>query len=323
MVDHPAPKRATHRSCGGFSFTEILVAITIGFVFAAVLVPTVASVKKRTKTTKCIHNLHQIGNAMFLYVADNGGFPYSSHVNYWADWGETLIPYLETAEFRNTWVPGEPWGGGLLKKAGTFQHLAHEVGQGSINKNTGQITWPGWGYFTCPEGPPSKAMVPPWDGNWIHVYSHNYSSNEYLMPSNFGANWVGGMPIPKVKPETLERPGSLILVCDAGVTATENEAYDTLPNTLDPIINDFVANPTGASSRGDLAVNTPAVCDNDYGVGAGWPVYVRHNGFCNALMADGHVQQFQNGDMKRRNFVSHGRTKRWGGVIDYVEAYYP
>jgi len=312
-----------HGSKSGFSFVEVLVVVTLITVLAAVLVPTMASVKKRTKSVKCVENLRQIGNAIMLYAADNGGFPHSSHVSYWADWGETLIPYMEGGKFRSEWVPGEPWGGGLLKKAGTFQHLAHEVGQGSKNKNTGQVTWPGWSYFTCPEAPASRAMVPPWDGNWVHVYGHNYSCNEYLMPSNWSGNWVGGMPIPKVKPQNLERPGSLILLCDSGVTAAEYESYDTLPNTLDGIINDFVSDPAGAPSRGSTPVITPTVCDNDLGPGAGWPVYRRHNGFCNALMADGHVERFRNGEMQRRNFVSHGKTKRWGGAVDYVQANYP
>jgi hypothetical protein len=40
-------------------------------------------------------------------------------------------------------------------------------------------------------------------------------------------------------------------------------------------------------------------------------------------MADGHVQSFKNGEMKRRNFVSRGKTKRWGGAVGFVDATYP
>ena len=42
-----------------------------------------------------------------------------------------------------------------------------------------------------------------------------------------------------------------------------------------------------------------------------------------ALMADGHVETFKNGDMQRRNFVSSGITKRWAGPADYVRATFP
>jgi prepilin-type processing-associated H-X9-DG protein len=234
---------------------------------------------------------------------------------------------MEGGEFRNTWVPGEPWANGLLKRSGTFQHLAHEVGQGSKNKNTGQITWQGWSYFTCPEAPPSKALVPPWDGNWVHVYGHSYSCNEYLMPSNHSGNYVNNRLIPKVKLENLERPGSLILICDSGASSSEQEASDTLFGPLsdgpNSIVWKFITDGSAESANGYQPLPTPALKDNDTGGGFGWPVYARHRGICHALMADGHVETFKNGQIKRRNFVSKGKTKNWFDPNYYVEAYYP
>jgi len=310
------------RALWGFSMVEVLMAVAIVAVLTALLVPAVRSAKERTKTVRCLDKLRQIGSGMMIYASEKGGFPHSSHYDYWADWGESLIPYMENGQFRNEWVPGEPWANGLFKKVGTFQHLANEAGQGTKNATTGQIYFPGWSYFTCPSGPASKQGCSYMGNGGIHVWAHHYSANEYLLPSNWNGNYVGGMPIPQVKPGLLERPGSLILVADGGVDGL-NEAYDTFGNAINDIINDFVTDPNNAPTRGSMAVTTPAANDNDSGTGAGWPIYSRHGGRCNALMADGHVQAFKNGEIQRRNFVSKGITKRWGGPADYVRATYP
>ena len=148
------------------------------------------------------------------------------------------------------------------------------------------------------------------------------------------------LPFPGVRLAELERPGSLILICDSGVDVVYGEASDTLFGpmyfTVQPgspsnpsgvilggIVDGFVTSPVFERTQGEQPVTTASHADTDSGDGYGWPLYSRHQGRCNALMADGHVQSFKNGEMKRRNFVSKGKTKRWGGAVGYVEAYYP
>jgi prepilin-type N-terminal cleavage/methylation domain-containing protein/prepilin-type processing-associated H-X9-DG protein len=292
LLVNPRLKRA-----GGFSLLELLVVMALIGILTAILAPTYSSIKKKTKTMQCMNNMKQVGTSMMLYAADQGGFPYAHHHNYWCDWGEHLIPYLEGPDFRTTWVPST-WNMayGLLRKEGSGnpgQHFAHEVGQGTKNKNDGTIIFPGYPYFTCPETPPSRALTPPWDGTTVHVYAHSYSCNEYLMPSNHSGNYVNGRLIPKVKPENLERPGSLILICDSGISSGDAEASDTLWGPLtdggNSIVWKFITDPSGESANGYQPLPTPAVKDNDLGGGLGWPVYSRHRGTCHALMADGHV----------------------------------
>jgi prepilin-type N-terminal cleavage/methylation domain-containing protein/prepilin-type processing-associated H-X9-DG protein len=348
---------ALGKSRKGFSFIELLVVCAVISVLMAVLIPSFQQVKRKAQTISCANNLRQIGTATMLYVADHKYYPHSSHVRLWADWGEFLIPYLDQLTAENKWVPGNASACGLYKlNDGSGQHLAHEVGQGTRNSTTGVVYSPGYSYFTCPVGPPSKH--PSWyKGNaGTHVYSHNYACNEYLMPYGRWSNslieyadetaaetaYVNGdyRPFPPVDPGTVQRPGSLILICDSGVDAVNAEASDTLFGplylTYQPgspeneggviaggIVGGFRTDPAAESANANQAVITPPTCDNDLGAGLGWPVYYRHHGRCNALMADGHVENFFNGQMSRRNFVSQGRTKNWDVPGQLIEANYP
>jgi prepilin-type processing-associated H-X9-DG protein/prepilin-type N-terminal cleavage/methylation domain-containing protein len=324
----------THRRARGYSMVELLIVMSIIALVAALMMPAVRAAKERTKSMTCLNRLRQAGSAAMQYASDHGHFPHSSHFEYWADWGESLIPYMVFMNGSPVYVPGDAGAYGLYKIQGTGQHLDHEVSQGRKDAG-GNVIWPGYNFFTCPAAPQPAPTQ--------HIYGHDYSANEYLMPSNNWRNWIpggadsaatltdGSVIFPPAKPGEIERPGSLILICDAGESsaidaatgAVVREALDTLPGAIDDIINDFVNNPADASSRGALPVPTSAANDTDEGAGAGWPVYYRHNGRCNALMADGHVESFSNGDLQRRNFVARGKTKRWGGGSGFVEAYYP
>jgi len=221
--------------------------------------------------------------------------------------------------------------------------LDHQYTLGSWNENTGQIRLPGYSYFTCPSGPPSNSPTFPWTAGWVHRFARNYAPNEYLIPygrwSNSPVNYANEataeaayengtyIPFPGVQPQNLQRPGSLILFCDVGVNAGENESPHTMwgPMVDGPngIVNLFVSDPIGEQANGALPVTTDPAKDNDTGAGAGWPVYYRHDGLCNAVMADGHVQAFRNGEIQRRNFVSNGQTKQFGGPPGFIEASYP
>lgn len=359
-TETPVTHIRSPRLSAAFSLIEILVVMAVILVIAAVMVPSYSAVKKRARSVTCMNNLRQIGTATMLYASETGHLPHSSHLKLWCDWGEFLIPYMDQLTENNKWVPGDSWACGLYKLNGTVQHLAGEVGQGTKNPVTGQIYSPGYPWFTCPEGPASRAPSIYQGQNGIHVYSHNYACNEYLMPYGRWANspvnytdeteaenaYIAGtyVPFPPVKLSEIDRPGSLILFCDTGVDAVTAEAsdtiyapmYNTVPQPGSPanpdgsivlaggIVDGFVSNAALEQTLGSTPVPTATGSDNDDGGGFGWPVYYRHQGRCNALMADGHVHSFANGEMQRRNFVSHGRTKDWSaGTVGFIDAYYP
>jgi prepilin-type N-terminal cleavage/methylation domain-containing protein len=56
-----------------FSLAEVLAVVVITAILAAMLFPVLISAKAEAKQTACISNLHQIGAAMELYLADSDG----------------------------------------------------------------------------------------------------------------------------------------------------------------------------------------------------------------------------------------------------------
>lgn len=59
----------------GFTLVELLVVITILAILASLLLPTLASSKRRAKRTACLNNLRQLNVADLLYAGDHGQFP--------------------------------------------------------------------------------------------------------------------------------------------------------------------------------------------------------------------------------------------------------
>lgn len=62
-------KTRSHKSA--FTLIELLTVIAIIGILAAILIPTVGSVRKRALKSQCASNLHQLGMALNLYVNDN------------------------------------------------------------------------------------------------------------------------------------------------------------------------------------------------------------------------------------------------------------
>ena len=58
-----------------FSLVELLVAIAIIVVLAALLLPALAATRQRARKANCVSNLHQIGIALQTYLTEDGSFP--------------------------------------------------------------------------------------------------------------------------------------------------------------------------------------------------------------------------------------------------------
>ena len=114
-------------SRGGYTLTEMIVAIAVVGILASVLVPTLAKAKMRARQTICMSNMKQLGFAFISYSHDHG---------------ET-VPYSKKAG-NSGWV-------GLMKSYGITDKVLHcpmcdennEHSLGGMRKNWRVGTIPG------------------------------------------------------------------------------------------------------------------------------------------------------------------------------------
>jgi len=86
----------------GFTLIELLVIIAIIAILAAIAIPALGSAQERSAGVACAGNLRQLGAAIHLYCADNGGaFPRSFHsagAYREPGWVASIAPYLGAPE---------------------------------------------------------------------------------------------------------------------------------------------------------------------------------------------------------------------------------
>lgn len=81
-----------HRSA--FTLIELLTVIAIIGILAAIIIPTVGSVRETAKASACISNLRQVGLSAILYSNDNKGRLPDAGANNDPQWARTLSAYL-------------------------------------------------------------------------------------------------------------------------------------------------------------------------------------------------------------------------------------
>lgn len=65
--------RTEEPAAAAFTLVELLAVIAVIGILAAIIIPVVSQVRKTASNTACVSNLRQLGNAIFLYAADNKG----------------------------------------------------------------------------------------------------------------------------------------------------------------------------------------------------------------------------------------------------------
>lgn len=88
--------RLTAGTPGGFTLVELLVAIAVIGLLAAVLLPAVQHTREAARHTQCRSNLHQIGVAIQAHETARGTFP---RIGFTFD----LLPYIDQENIHQLW----------------------------------------------------------------------------------------------------------------------------------------------------------------------------------------------------------------------------
>ena len=80
-----------------FTLIELLTVVTIIATLTTLGLAATRGVTEKTKTTRCLNDLRQVGVAVQLYVGENSGrFPSTSHQGVASSWTNTLADFLKT-----------------------------------------------------------------------------------------------------------------------------------------------------------------------------------------------------------------------------------
>jgi prepilin-type N-terminal cleavage/methylation domain-containing protein/prepilin-type processing-associated H-X9-DG protein len=96
------PRRSPNR---GFTLVELLVVIAVVAILTGILLPVFSQAREAARRTSCAGNLHQLGQALALYVSDNDDHwpsiwngQWNAHEGAQLNWPAAIFPLVRSAQ---------------------------------------------------------------------------------------------------------------------------------------------------------------------------------------------------------------------------------
>lgn len=94
--------RPKKNRCVGLTLLELLVAMSIVGVLAAVLLPAVQRMRETSRAKTCLNNLRQLGLGVQNFVSANQHLPHGTEIGYGTSWTARVLPFCEQQALYNS-----------------------------------------------------------------------------------------------------------------------------------------------------------------------------------------------------------------------------
>lgn len=289
------PSRKSGRTLQAFTLVELLVVIGIIAVLISILLPSLARARQAANNIACQSNLRQIGQGLLMYCEDNKDQVPWGVAPSWIPWSRAIAPYL-----------------------------------GASTEDVWALTLPQ--VLMCPEVVPQASPR-------LH-YSANprvFSSRDFVAstdPLNF---WDNDTNTPPMKLRQIRPSAETGIIWDAPLFVNgthESDEWEAIPvsmwmdnwcygnswqqymcrNRDTGVDNSTVwgaSTPADAAKRNyDPATSKWGVWDWDDAKMHGFRYRHMQDSSLNMLFADGHVQSFKLGEIRRRDFFVSMNLKK-------------